>query len=40
MNFPMFCMRLYDCVFAARGVHFVEFWYDRAWVVDQRLEVI
>jgi hypothetical protein len=36
----VFCIRLYDCVFPERGVYFVELWYDNAWVIDQRLEVI
>ena len=36
----VFCIRLYDCVFPERGVYFIELWYDNAWVIDQRLEVI
>jgi hypothetical protein len=36
----VFCIRLYDCTFPERGVYYVELWYDDAWVVDQRLELI
>jgi hypothetical protein len=36
----IFCIRLYDCIFPERGVYFVELWYDNAWVIDQRLDVI
>ncbi len=36
----VFCVRLYDCVFPAKGVYFVELWYDNEWLIDQRLEVV
>jgi len=33
-------IRVFECVFPAAGVYYVELWYDENWVVDQRLEVI
>ena len=33
-------VRLLDCEFPARGVYFVEFWYDDEWLVDQRLDIV
>jgi hypothetical protein len=36
----IFCIRLFDCIFPERGVYIVELWYDNAWVIDQRLDVV
>jgi hypothetical protein len=36
----LLCVRLYDCTFPERGVYFIELWYNGAWVVDQRLELV
>ena len=36
----VFCIRVFDCTFPERGVYFLELWYDNAWVVDQRLELV
>jgi hypothetical protein len=36
----IFCVRLYDCTFPDRGVYFIELWYDDAWLIDQRLEIV
>jgi hypothetical protein len=32
-------IRLFDCVFPEKGVYFLELWYDKVWLVDQRLEI-
>ncbi len=33
-------IRLYECLFPAPGVYFLELWYDNQWQLDQRLEVV
>lgn len=40
LHATVFCIRLFDCVFPDRGVYFIELWYDDAWIIDQRLEVM
>jgi hypothetical protein len=33
-------IHVFECVFPATGVYFVELWYDGKWLLDQRLEVV
>jgi hypothetical protein len=40
LHATIFCARLFDCTFPDKGVYFIELWYNDAWLVDQRLEVV
>jgi hypothetical protein len=33
-------IRVFECIFPAPGVYFIELWYDDEWVIDQRIEVV
>jgi hypothetical protein len=36
----LIAVRVFDCIFPAPGVFFLELWYDDEWRIDQRFEVI